>query len=337
LPHQPMAGGAGFTDGDWNCTKCGDLQFRRNIQCRKCGNPKPGMEATAMSMRLQGVATTDYLNPGKAANPQGTAAMQQAMAAHQAKMAQAPQEKGFRKFSDGPADSRVAPPGSSLFRPSAGVGLGMLDGLGDEQAKKEEEPSTPAMRTIRVGNVQSKESIENDLLKVMNFKFGTIADVTVNDGDGEGPFEVLVEFESLEACQKALSKQVMKFNGNTWPISSLSGETVKPSGFSTKEEPAPKAPRLLTDGSADDAVTFALHTRGGEHAAAAAASSTAAPEARSRSRSRRRRDDKDRDRRRRRDEDEDSDDRKEKKKKEKKKDKKKEKAKEASEEEVEEN
>lgn len=287
-----------------------------------------------MSMRLQGVATTDYLNPGKAANPQGTAAMQQAMAAHQAKMAQASQEKGFRKFSDGPADSRVAPPGSSLFRPSAGAGLGMLDGPGDQPAK-EEEPSTPAMRTIRVGNVQSKESIESDLLKVMNFKFGTIADVTVNDGDGEGPFEVLVEFESLEACQKALSKQVMKFNGNTWPISSLSGETVKPSGFSTKEEPAPKAPRLFTDGNADDAVKFAFHTRGGEQGAAASASSKAVPEARSRSRSRRRRDDKDRDRRRRRDEDSDGEDKKDRKK-DKKKEKKKEKAREAKEE-VEEN
>jgi len=291
-----------------------------------------------MSMRLQGVATTDYLNPGKAANPQGTAAMQQAMAAHQAKMSmtQASQEKGFRKFSDGPGDSRVAPPGSSLFRPSAGAGLGMLDGPGDEPARREEEPSTPAMRTIRVGNVQSKESIESDLLKVMNFKFGTIADVSVNDGDGEGPFEVLVEFESLEACQKALSKQVMKFNGNTWPISSLSGETVKPSGFSTKEEPAPKAPRLFTDGNADDAVKFAFHTRGGEQGAAASASSKAMPEARSRSRSRRRRDDKDRDRRRRRDEDEDGEERKEKKK-EKKKDKKREKAREAEEEEVEQN
>ncbi|CAK0829044.1 unnamed protein product, partial [Prorocentrum cordatum] len=115
--------------------------------------------------RLQGVATTDYLNPGKAANPQGTAAMQQAMAAHQAKMAQAGRRRASGSSATPPADSRVAPPGSSLFRPSAGVGLGMLDGLGDEQAKKEEEPSTPAMRTIRVGNVQSKESIENDLLK----------------------------------------------------------------------------------------------------------------------------------------------------------------------------
>eukprot|EP00930_Biecheleria_cincta_P061781 TRINITY_DN47334_c0_g1_i1.p1 TRINITY_DN47334_c0_g1~~TRINITY_DN47334_c0_g1_i1.p1 ORF type:complete len:216 (-),score=26.56 TRINITY_DN47334_c0_g1_i1:213-821(-) len=27
--------------GDWECTKCGDLQFARNMECRKCGEPKP--------------------------------------------------------------------------------------------------------------------------------------------------------------------------------------------------------------------------------------------------------------------------------------------------------
>lgn len=26
--------------GDWNCPKCGDLQFARNTQCRQCGEPK---------------------------------------------------------------------------------------------------------------------------------------------------------------------------------------------------------------------------------------------------------------------------------------------------------
>mmetsp|Transcript_45235 Transcript_45235/g.135239 ORF Transcript_45235/g.135239 Transcript_45235/m.135239 type:complete len:155 (+) Transcript_45235:119-583(+) len=27
--------------GDWECPKCGDNQFARNIECRKCGEPKP--------------------------------------------------------------------------------------------------------------------------------------------------------------------------------------------------------------------------------------------------------------------------------------------------------
>eukprot|EP00927_Polykrikos_kofoidii_P036392 TRINITY_DN3072_c0_g2_i1.p1 TRINITY_DN3072_c0_g2~~TRINITY_DN3072_c0_g2_i1.p1 ORF type:complete len:657 (+),score=84.79 TRINITY_DN3072_c0_g2_i1:195-2165(+) len=27
--------------GDWNCEQCGDLQFARNMQCRKCGSPPP--------------------------------------------------------------------------------------------------------------------------------------------------------------------------------------------------------------------------------------------------------------------------------------------------------
>lgn len=27
--------------GDWNCPKCGDHQFARNVQCRRCGTPCP--------------------------------------------------------------------------------------------------------------------------------------------------------------------------------------------------------------------------------------------------------------------------------------------------------
>ncbi|CAE8728100.1 unnamed protein product, partial [Polarella glacialis] len=27
--------------GDWECPKCGDYQFARNIECRKCQTPKP--------------------------------------------------------------------------------------------------------------------------------------------------------------------------------------------------------------------------------------------------------------------------------------------------------
>mmetsp|Transcript_68480 Transcript_68480/g.200314 ORF Transcript_68480/g.200314 Transcript_68480/m.200314 type:complete len:146 (+) Transcript_68480:94-531(+) len=27
--------------GDWECPKCGDNQFARNMECRKCGEPKP--------------------------------------------------------------------------------------------------------------------------------------------------------------------------------------------------------------------------------------------------------------------------------------------------------
>eukprot|EP00408_Alexandrium_pacificum_P022468 CAMPEP_0171203778 /NCGR_PEP_ID=MMETSP0790-20130122/25696_1 /TAXON_ID=2925 /ORGANISM="Alexandrium catenella, Strain OF101" /LENGTH=66 /DNA_ID=CAMNT_0011669249 /DNA_START=1 /DNA_END=197 /DNA_ORIENTATION=+ len=28
-------------EGDWQCQACGDHQFARNAQCRKCGSPKP--------------------------------------------------------------------------------------------------------------------------------------------------------------------------------------------------------------------------------------------------------------------------------------------------------
>merc|ERR1711879_187727 len=28
--------------GDWSCPSCGDHQFARNQQCRRCGTPNPG-------------------------------------------------------------------------------------------------------------------------------------------------------------------------------------------------------------------------------------------------------------------------------------------------------
>lgn len=35
---------------DWNCPACGDLQFAKNVQCRKCGHAKPlgGMKPNGM-------------------------------------------------------------------------------------------------------------------------------------------------------------------------------------------------------------------------------------------------------------------------------------------------
>merc|ERR1711869_63375 len=33
--------GYGMKPGDWECVACGDVQFARNIECRKCGAPKP--------------------------------------------------------------------------------------------------------------------------------------------------------------------------------------------------------------------------------------------------------------------------------------------------------
>merc|ERR1711957_216374 len=34
------AGGANMKPGDWNCAKCGDHNFAKNVACRKCGAPK---------------------------------------------------------------------------------------------------------------------------------------------------------------------------------------------------------------------------------------------------------------------------------------------------------
>mmetsp|Transcript_4654 Transcript_4654/g.10188 ORF Transcript_4654/g.10188 Transcript_4654/m.10188 type:complete len:538 (-) Transcript_4654:253-1866(-) len=36
-------GGKGMKPGDWNCGSCGELNFARNMECRRCGAPSPSM------------------------------------------------------------------------------------------------------------------------------------------------------------------------------------------------------------------------------------------------------------------------------------------------------
>merc|ERR1719416_381140 len=36
-----FAGGGDSRPGDWTCPKCFDLQFARNLNCRKCNEPRP--------------------------------------------------------------------------------------------------------------------------------------------------------------------------------------------------------------------------------------------------------------------------------------------------------
>jgi len=46
--------GEGFLPGDWNCPKCGDHQFARNLSCRSCGTSKPGLGGGAAEPRNGG-------------------------------------------------------------------------------------------------------------------------------------------------------------------------------------------------------------------------------------------------------------------------------------------
>jgi len=50
-----------FREGDWNCERCGDHQFERNIMCRKCGAPKP-----AVSSNNQTAKAGDWICPNAA-------------------------------------------------------------------------------------------------------------------------------------------------------------------------------------------------------------------------------------------------------------------------------
>jgi len=40
--------------GDWNCPSCGDLQFARNTQCRKCGAANPLLAGSGSATALRG-------------------------------------------------------------------------------------------------------------------------------------------------------------------------------------------------------------------------------------------------------------------------------------------
>lgn len=42
--------------GDWLCPQCGDLQFAKNAQCRKCGEPNPDPESSKAAMEA-GIAS----------------------------------------------------------------------------------------------------------------------------------------------------------------------------------------------------------------------------------------------------------------------------------------
>lgn len=67
---------SGFMEGDWSCPGCGDHQFARNMECRKCQTPNPGGAATekkvlrmqaqsswAMNMVADNAAAMNWQNP----------------------------------------------------------------------------------------------------------------------------------------------------------------------------------------------------------------------------------------------------------------------------------
>jgi len=53
-------GGGGMQEGDWNCPACGDHQFQRNTECRKCGTPKPMQMQMQMQMPGKGARASPY-------------------------------------------------------------------------------------------------------------------------------------------------------------------------------------------------------------------------------------------------------------------------------------
>ena len=46
----------GGRPGDWECPSCGDHNFARNTNCRRCGEPRPsdaGGTATAVALMVE--------------------------------------------------------------------------------------------------------------------------------------------------------------------------------------------------------------------------------------------------------------------------------------------
>jgi len=60
------AGGPKYAEGgDWTCSKCGDLQFKKNVVCRLCGNPAPGADSSLPPPLAQLPVFGKALNAGK--------------------------------------------------------------------------------------------------------------------------------------------------------------------------------------------------------------------------------------------------------------------------------
>jgi len=54
----PRSGTPTQKPGDWNC-HCGELNFARNQNCRKCHVPKPSMTSTTNTLTTSTVSTTE--------------------------------------------------------------------------------------------------------------------------------------------------------------------------------------------------------------------------------------------------------------------------------------
>jgi predicted RNA-binding Zn-ribbon protein involved in translation (DUF1610 family) len=53
--------------GDWYCPSCGDMQYARNLQCRKCGTPAPDPEAAkaaAAQAAMKSQSMRQQMKPG---------------------------------------------------------------------------------------------------------------------------------------------------------------------------------------------------------------------------------------------------------------------------------
>lgn len=58
-------GGAMEKPGDWYCPGCGDLQFAKNLKCRKCSTPNPDPEQCAALAAANGANMSGQAPQGK--------------------------------------------------------------------------------------------------------------------------------------------------------------------------------------------------------------------------------------------------------------------------------
>eukprot|EP00756_Hemistasia_phaeocysticola_P052128 Hpha_TRINITY_DN27330_c0_g1::TRINITY_DN27330_c0_g1_i1::g.575::m.575 len=83
IPLSPMPGTPGaemMRPGDWICGQCGDHQYARNAQCRRCGNSRPNSFAVGIPAAQQAATAFQALAQAGTGTPASAARIQQAIA-----------------------------------------------------------------------------------------------------------------------------------------------------------------------------------------------------------------------------------------------------------------
>lgn len=275
-------GGPQMKPGDWNCTGCGDLQFARNVSCRRCGTPSPAGAAGAGAPHLPGgmpwfAEPGDWQCPGcndlqfkrnstcrKCSTPRPSEAEQVAMA-HQAALAGMAAAAGAGVLGgmaygfDSMAQvnqhqqmqaSQYQQMQAAVFHQEQAAAMHQLAlaAMAVQEAPSVS-PATAARlgRTVRVANVPVSMAGDN-LILILTGMFGEVkASGRDVDAVTQTPFAV-VEFAEPIAAARALQAKTVQFGADAMEISP--SDVLADAFGSYRAEPGlPEAPEMAFNGS----------------------------------------------------------------------------------------